>query len=649
MIVPATVSSEIVVRIDDLPPGQLDLLRSALTFRNEDRDKAEKIKQFGWWEIPETISLWREEKRRGGDHVLCLPRGFAAQLVAGLSNAGATVKWDDQRSAATAAPGYFRPFLLRDYQAAFVVDLMRSEQGVGMSPTGSGKSVMILGLMGLLQQRAIVIIDKESLLEQWRQRAATFLGLSLDLNDERSVGKIGKGVWEERDLTICTRQTLFSRQWQTDAVDWSQRWGMCVLDEVHHLATASSLQDVVRSFSCRFMFGVSATPARSETQGLITGALVGPLVANVPRPALVEAGVLVQPSVRVVKSDFQADFWGDHDSDADGRCDKPDCKKKTQHSHRNNWPSCLKALVEDKDRNALIAEMISSEPDHVHLVPSRQLKHLDLIEKALKAAGYEGPIRKLRGEENARGESTEIAEAMKQAGGGVLLSTVADEGLDVPPLDRVWMVFPIRQQAATIQIVGRVERASPGKASAVVVDVHDPGCGVFDEQHLERMRTYRAQGLRIESQSLVGEGSAPETGSTTNGESSTSVSIIDAHAPSPAEDLPCRPQIYSKREGADSYPPGCVYVGEPTMWSSPFIVGEHGDQRECVRLYGEWIYASEQHYLRQQAFEQLHGKDLLCWCRSPSDEDPAPCHAEFLMAVVDDYVDMHEHGESVTA
>ncbi len=635
MIVPATVSSEIVVRIDDLPPGQLDLLKGALCFKNEDREKQEKLKTFGFWDLPETISLWREEKRRGGDHVLCLPRGFAAQLVAGLSGAGATVEWNDQRSAATAVPGYFKPFLLRDYQATFVADLMRAEQGVGMAPTGSGKTTMILGLLALIQQKTIVIVDKEALLEQWRQRANQFLGLSLDLDDERSVGKIGKGVWEERDLTICLRQTMSSRQWQTDAIDWASRWGVTILDEVHHLGTADTLQEVVRSLPSKWMFGVSATPARSETQGLITGALVGPLVATVRRTELVKQGILVQPSVRVIRSDFQADFWGDHDSDADGRCDKPDCKKKTQHSHRNNWPSCLKALVEDKRRNAMIAEMIAAEPDHVHLVPSRQLKHLDLIEKALKAAGYEGPIRKLRGEENARGESTEIAEAMKEAGGGVLLSTVADEGLDVPPLDRVWMVFPIRQQAATIQIVGRVERASPGKNSAVVVDVHDPGCGVFDEQHLERMRTYRLQGLRIERQhDLADVTPLKKPGDSDEG-------WVDIGMTPSAEDSARRPKIYSKREGADPYPPGAVYVGRPTMWGNQFVVGQHGAQGECAEFYSEWLLGPDGKYIRDQARLQLRGKDLICWCRSPSDTNPAPCHAEALLEVAngDEQVD----------
>ncbi len=512
MIVPAIVSSEIVVRIDDLPPGQLDLLKGALCFKNEEREKQEKLKLFGFWDLPETISLWREERRRGGDHVLCMPRGFAAQLVGGLASVGATVEWDDQRSSVLAAPSYYRPFLLRDYQAEFVADLLRAEQGVGMAPTAAGKTVAALGLMALLGQRSIVIVDSEALLEQWRMRAAQFYGFEIVKNDkgddlvplegDRTVGKIGKGIWEERDLTICLRQTLSSRQWETDALEWGSRWGLYVIDELHHLGSAETLQEVVRALPCRYAFGLSATPARTETQGLVSGAIVGPLVAKVERQKLVDVGILVQPTVRVEKTAFEADFWVDHDSDADGNCQKPDCKKKTPHGHRNNYNSVLKLLVESKSRNKQIAETIVAESDRIHLVGSKQKKHLDLIEKALKDAGYEHPIYKLRGEENAKGESQAITQELIREGAGVLLSTVAGEGLDVPPLDRLHMIFPIRQQAATIQIVGRVERAFPGKTSALVIDYHDHLCSVFDEQHRERMRTYRAQGLRMESQSF---------------------------------------------------------------------------------------------------------------------------------------------------
>lgn len=533
----AVVGSEIRIRVDDLPPLALEPIKASLSFPNEERAKNQSLNIMGWWDLPEFVVMWREEVTRGGDHVIVLPRGFASQLVAGLSAAGCTIEWEDQRSRATAQPGYFRPFVARDYQMWAARDMILGEQGIYSCPAGGGKSVTMLYLMTLLQQRTVVLTDKSFLLEQWREKAAQFLGLSLDHKDERSVGKIGENVWQEADLMIALRQTLFSRLWQIQGADWARNVGLLIIDESHHLS-GETIQEIVKQFPSTYIFGCSATPARTKMQGEIISVLVGPIVAETPRQLLYDRGVLMRPSLRVVRTGLDAPFWKDHSANAKGECEVPGCRKAgTQHSHRNNYSSALKKLVEDNDRNALIGREIASERGHVHLVYSRQLKHLDLIAKAAVKAGWDGPMYKIRGEENADGHSQAIAKAITEGGfwehdlelstphvrakGGepaipakivwskvresadgvreaLVLSTVADEGMDIPPIDRVHMVFPGRQSAATIQIIGRGERVTEGKSDCVIVDYHDQPTSVFDEQFHERLRTYRYQGIDSE-------------------------------------------------------------------------------------------------------------------------------------------------------
>lgn len=86
-------------------------------------------------------------------------------------------------------------------------------------------------------------------------------------------------------------------------------------------------------------------------------------------------------------------------------------------------------------------------------------------------------------------------------------------------------------------------------------------------------------------------------------------------------------RVYSKRKSATPPPEGSVYVGRPTMWGNPFVVGRDGTQAECVELYREWINASAQTDLREAARQTLRGMDLVCWCA------PNPCHAEVLMEI----------------
>jgi hypothetical protein len=66
-----------------------------------------------------------------------------------------------------------------------------------------------------------------------------------------------------------------------------------------------------------------------------------------------------------------------------------------------------------------------------------------------------------------------------------------------------------------------------------------------------------------------------------------------------------------------------VYVGRPTQWGNPFVIGKHGDRVEIVarfRAYAEKRLQAEPEWLKP-----LVGKDLVCWCA------PQRCHAEVLI------------------
>lgn len=71
-----------------------------------------------------------------------------------------------------------------------------------------------------------------------------------------------------------------------------------------------------------------------------------------------------------------------------------------------------------------------------------------------------------------------------------------------------------------------------------------------------------------------------------------------------------------------------VYVGRPTVFGNPYIVGKDGKQGECVKLYRKWIRLPQQEALRERMRSELKDKHLLCWC------SPLPCHADVIMEIV---------------
>src|ERR1700757_306177 len=65
-----------------------------------------------------------------------------------------------------------------------------------------------------------------------------------------------------------------------------------------------------------------------------------------------------------------------------------------------------------------------------------------------------------------------------------------------------------------------------------------------------------------------------------------------------------------------------VYIGRPSRWGNPFVVGEHGTRSECVALYEDWL-RHEPALLK--ALEELRGLVLGCWCA------PRACHGDVLV------------------
>lgn len=82
-----------------------------------------------------------------------------------------------------------------------------------------------------------------------------------------------------------------------------------------------------------------------------------------------------------------------------------------------------------------------------------------------------------------------------------------------------------------------------------------------------------------------------------------------------------KPVVLNKRQFAD-LPRGSVYVGRPSVWGNPFLVGRDGNRTAVIRKYETYITTRP---LLLKRLHMLRGKNLVCWCA------PLPCHADVLL------------------
>jgi hypothetical protein len=80
--------------------------------------------------------------------------------------------------------------------------------------------------------------------------------------------------------------------------------------------------------------------------------------------------------------------------------------------------------------------------------------------------------------------------------------------------------------------------------------------------------------------------------------------------------------VHCKRDKYD------VYIGRPSEWGNPFVIGKDGDREEVVEKYAEWLLAQPE--LVEKAKQELKGKVLGCWC------SPKLCHGDILAEIANE-------------
>jgi hypothetical protein len=67
--------------------------------------------------------------------------------------------------------------------------------------------------------------------------------------------------------------------------------------------------------------------------------------------------------------------------------------------------------------------------------------------------------------------------------------------------------------------------------------------------------------------------------------------------------------------------PHDIYIGRPSKWGNPFVIGRDGTREEVIAKYRAWIVRQPD---LMAALAELRGKVLGCYCA------PLPCHGDVL-------------------
>lgn len=83
------------------------------------------------------------------------------------------------------------------------------------------------------------------------------------------------------------------------------------------------------------------------------------------------------------------------------------------------------------------------------------------------------------------------------------------------------------------------------------------------------------------------------------------------------------PKVYNKHR--NNAPKGAIYIGRPSPYGNPFIVGKEGNREEVILKFKKYIESNET--LKYMVKQHLKGKDLVCYCA------PLACHGDILLEI----------------
>lgn len=390
------------------------------------------------------------------------------------------------------------PIEINDYQVETVYRCIKEERLLPISPTSSGKSLILYCVSRWLimqGQKILFLVPNIGLVSQMYSDFEDYSSEN-KWNVDKYVHQVyaGKEKNPNKQLVLSTWQSLF-RIGKTDGKkgkisdnipkDYFDQFTAVLGDEAH-LYKAKSITGIMeRCRNAEFRCAVTGTLDGKDVNKLVIEGIFGPVFKVITTKELMDRGTIATLQIKCIQLKY---------SDEVRKAAKQHDGKKLEYAQEIDF------LVSSSKRNNFIANLAVSQKKNClvlfHYVEKHGKPLYDLIRHL---AGDDRTVLFLSGDDDV--ETRDEAKRILEAGENVILVAsrgIFSTGVSVRNIHSVIFASSTKSQINTLQSIGRGLRLDEGKTSCVLYDVSDNLSWKKRENHtllhsIERIKIYAEQ------------------------------------------------------------------------------------------------------------------------------------------------------------
>ena len=361
----------------------------------------------------------------------------------------------------------------RDYQIEAFVHGVRKRRALLLSPTGSGKSLIIYLLACYYRTKTLIIVPTTSLVHQM---ASDFEDYGLP---KGMVHKIMSGEQKDTDkpFVVSTWQSIYKLPKK-----WFQQFNVVIGDEAH-LFKAKSLTSILSAMdNCKYRFGFTGTLDGTQTHKLVLEGLFGAVRKVTTTADLMEQRHLAELSIKALVLKYPEEIR------------KTMCKAEYQAE--------MDFLVRSDARNKFIKNLALSLKGNTLLLFQYVEKHGKVLHDMIAQEAIERRVFFISGDVDGekREEIRRIIETEKDA---IIVASygTSSTGINIKNLSNVIFASPSKSRVRNLQSIGRGLRTTETKTSATLYDIADDLSWKSSKNHtllhfVERIKIYNSEKFR---------------------------------------------------------------------------------------------------------------------------------------------------------